>query len=333
MNSSISGEMFRLSLENNIPLDTIVELTDDCNLSCLHCCKVKNQKADILSYEELTDLFNQLAKAGGLYLIFTGGEIFSRPDALKIIRLARQKGFALSLFTNGTLIERTEAEALARLSLQEVHISLYAAAPAVHEKITGVKGSFTRSLKAIKLLKERAVSVKIKSLLMTLNAGEQKKLKQLAGQLGVKIKFDFIVTPRDNGDRRPLAYRLPLPVIRKAFAQGKNFAGSSVGGSFSSDDFFCSAGKNLVTVTAAGKVLPCLQLPIEMGDLRRQSFAEIWSGSQELQNFRKIKLQDLPVCAKCSRYAVCQRCPGIAYLEDGDLFGPANLYCQISGKL
>ena len=57
-----------------------------------------------LSTEEHYRLLDQLADAGCLWLLFTGGEIFARRDFLDIYTYAKQKGFLITLFTNGTLI-------------------------------------------------------------------------------------------------------------------------------------------------------------------------------------------------------------------------------------
>ena len=59
-----------------------------------------------LRTEEHFRLLDELADAGGLWLLFTGGEIFARPDFLEIYLYAKRKGFLITLFTNGTLSPR-----------------------------------------------------------------------------------------------------------------------------------------------------------------------------------------------------------------------------------
>ena len=90
------------------PLSGSLELTFRCNLRCAHCyaaCGHEGipQQAE-LSYAEILNIIDQIAEAGCLWLLLTGGEPLIRPDFVDIYAYAKRKGFLITLFTNATLI-------------------------------------------------------------------------------------------------------------------------------------------------------------------------------------------------------------------------------------
>ena len=89
-----------------------ISVTDRCNFRCLYCMPVAGlqwlPKSDILSYEEIALVVEQLAPLGLKRLRITGGEPTIRPDLHKLIRMLRAIPDIedISLSTNGArLIE------------------------------------------------------------------------------------------------------------------------------------------------------------------------------------------------------------------------------------
>ncbi|GAI49460.1 unnamed protein product, partial [marine sediment metagenome] len=66
-----------------------------------------------LTCKEIFSIFDQIAEAGCLWLLLTGGDPLLRQDFLEIYTYAKKKGFLISLFTNGTLITPRIADHLA----------------------------------------------------------------------------------------------------------------------------------------------------------------------------------------------------------------------------
>jgi len=70
-----------------------ISVTDRCNFRCLYCMPAEGlpwlPKAEILSYEEITDIVGQLAPLGLRRLRVTGGEPTIRPNLEQLIRLLR----------------------------------------------------------------------------------------------------------------------------------------------------------------------------------------------------------------------------------------------------
>jgi radical SAM protein with 4Fe4S-binding SPASM domain len=81
----------------------------------------------------------------------------------------------------------------------------------------------------------------------------------------------------------------------------------------------CQAGTGQAAVTATGDVLPCVVLPVPVGNVRRQRFAEIWNTSPLLRQLRARQgLHGL--CGTCALRERCGGCRAVAWAYTGDCF-------------
>jgi radical SAM protein with 4Fe4S-binding SPASM domain len=79
----------------------------------------------------------------------------------------------------------------------------------------------------------------------------------------------------------------------------------------------CLAGTGVCFVSHKGEVFPCGYLPALAGDLRTQSFAEIWEHSavfNELRNTGNLKGK----CGCCEFRNICMGCRARAFAATGD---------------
>lgn len=317
----------KLTVEKKIPIYTFFEITRRCNLKCRHCYVSKERRRE-LSYREVVSIIDQLKEKNCLILNFSGGEVFMRKDFLDIARYARKNGFAVKIFTNGTLIDSRNADALAQIKPLRVEVTIFSVREEVHDSITGVKGSLKESLEALELLSKRNVRLRIKSTLMQENKDCYKEIISLAESLGAKYQFDLNIIPRFDGLKRALNLRLHGEDISRFL--NDSGIGFDEGASFTRSDIICGAGHNSCAITAYGDLLPCITLPIKLGKLREESFSYLWDNSETLKKLRSIRPADLIECTVCSSSSLCQRCPGLAYLEDGDILGKSQRACELS---
>jgi heme b synthase len=79
----------------------------------------------------------------------------------------------------------------------------------------------------------------------------------------------------------------------------------------------CLAASAVCFISHLGKIQPCGYLPLEAGDLRKQSFEEIWSRSPLFEDLRNLdNLQGK--CGICEFKRVCMGCRARAYGFTGD---------------
>ena len=330
--TSVSAKLNTLSLAGNIPVSVTIELTRRCPLACLHCylpeTRGRAPAGKELSAAGWAAVLRQLARAGGMFLVFTGGEPLLRPDLPELCRLAKALNFDVRVFSTGLGLTPALAGELKKAGVSSFEMSFYGR-PAAHDRVTGLKGSFRRSLAAARLLRRAGLRVKLKAPLMNLNSGQAAWLKGLAAREGFGIAFDPVVAPANDGDRSALKYR--LAGSRLAAAVG-SLAGVPVPvrQEPGAPDFLCGAGRNVCAVGPDGALYPCLQIPVRLGNLAKRSFGDIWKNSPWLKKWRSAGSKDLKGCAGCRDLDFCSRCPGISLLETGDIFAPNAAACAMA---
>jgi len=322
------------ALEEGIPLSVQFDLTYRCNERCVHCYLDHDDHGE-LTTAEVKDVLDQLAGAGTLFLIFSGGELLLRKDFFELLAYARQRGFDVKLKTNAILLGEREADRIRDLGVRQVQISIYSHRSEVHDAITKVPGSLQRSLAAIRFLRGRGLHVLIANVLMRQNAGDYPHVRRLAEEMGVECTIDPTITPKMDGDTSILDLRLSAPQMLRVFTD-KSLAvdGFCVPPSGTVDEEMldarpCSAGHTACYVSPYGDVFPCVQFPLATGNLRRQRFEDVWHRSPQMNDVRAIRMRDLPTCSSCAFMSSCTRCPGLAYME-GNMRGPSSADCEKS---
>jgi radical SAM protein with 4Fe4S-binding SPASM domain len=335
------------TVERHLPWSVHVDLTYRCNERCIHCY-LDHEDHGEMKTDEIKNVLEQLAQSGTLFLTLSGGEIFLRDDLFELLEFARSLHFDISLKTNALLIDAERARKLRALSVRRIQISIYSAEPAVHDAITKVRGSLERTLTAIRFLQAEGLQVKIACPLMKQNLMAYRNVQALAAELGVPYVLDMTITPKMDGDMGLLQLRNPvqdlLPILQDPTLNAPSSSQDSVqaaqlttGSATSSgiesqayEDIPCSAGHNSCYISPYGEVFPCVQMPVATGNLRQQRFEEIWFKSPEMERVRAVRESQLPVCSKCSIRQYCERCPGLAQMEGGDLLGAYERACDLA---
>ena len=330
--TALADAVVERTMARAIPLSVHVDLTMACNERCVHCYRVIEDRRE-LSTSELKALLADLAKAGALYLTFSGGEIFLRPDLFELIAEAKRLRFDLRLKTNALLLTAARARRLRELGVRQVDVSIYSAEPAVHDAVTQVPGSLERSLTAIGHLRAAGVQVKIACPLMRSTVGGYRAVRALAERLGVACGIDPMITAKNDGDRTTVPLRIGRTELAQVLREGaalEPLPSCAPAARDDLDEVACGAGHNAAYVSAYGDVTPCVAMPLVCGNVRETPFAEIWRDSRRMRQVRAIRVRDLHTCAGCAASVFCTRCPGQALVEDGDLYGPSTAACEHS---
>src|ERR1700730_5757877 len=338
--------LIRRTVQRHLPWSVHVDLTYRCNERCIHCY-LDHEDHGEMKTPEIKNVFEQLAESGTLFLTLSGGEIFLRADLFELLEFARLLHFDISLKTNALLIDAGRARTLRELSVRKIQISIYSSEAEVHDAITKVRGSLARTLTAIRFLQAEGLNVKIACPLMKQNLMAYRNVQALAAELGVPYVLDMTITPKMDGDMSLLQLRSStkelLPILQDASLNPRACSPNSLeaetistGNATSSgiessayDDIPCSAGHNSCYISPYGDVFPCVQMPVATGNVRRERFEEIWYHSNEMNRVRGVRESQLPVCSSCTIRSHCERCPGLAQMEGGDLLGAYERACEL----
>ena len=326
------------------PTSGTFELTWRCNLSCAHCYNnlpagdVAARRAE-LTREEHFRILDEVADAGCLWLLYTGGEIFTRRDFLDIYTYAKRKGFLITLFTNGTAITPHIAEFLAEWRPFKIEITLYGRTRETYERFTRVLGSYDRCMRGIRLLVDRGLPLSLKTVVTSVNRVEFSAMRQFAeDELGVKFRFDGMVNARLDGAPGPAALRLkPEEIVALDLADAVRRdewvrvaamplapadANGGVGPLYS-----CGAGVHGFSVDPYGTLRICALSTSDGYDLRSGNFREGWE--QALGRIRSKPATRRTKCTDCALKALCGMCPAMGELEHQDAEAAVEPFCEV----
>ena len=340
-----SLEFHKQVVAQRAPLSGSIELTRRCNMKCTHCYNNldtghRETMLGELTYEEHCRILDEITDAGCLWLLYTGGEIFARPDFLDIYTYAKQKGLLLTLFTNGTLITPTIADYLTAWRPFSIEISIYGRDPDTHDRITGIPGSFERCMKSIRLIMERDLPLILKAMVLTLNKHEIWEIKRFVEEeLGLEFRFDAMLNPRIDCSLSPLAVRLsPLEVVKLDLQDPKRMTGwtefcehfhgpaPKINGHHPL--FTCGGGQNAFAIDPEGKLSPCVLWGESTYDLRQESFRDGWE--KFLLKLTQGEITKKTKCLNCEIKAMCGMCPANGQLEGGGPETPVDFLCQVA---
>lgn len=330
LNDIIYGQLEEVGFENTLPVMVEIELTDKCNLDCIHCSVVPTKQA-ILKTDEFFQIIYQLESIGCFELSFTGGEIFTRKDALDIIGYADRKDFAINLLTSASLLTVEQIEAVTRFRLNNVQVSIYSAIPDVHDSITRVRGAFEKSMRNIELMLSNNIHVTLACVVMNINYLTYKSVQKLARDIGADCTIAYPIRARDDGSTDTFGLRLHNEEVYQLFKENQLRFCKKYERELEAP--ICHAGRVLCSISSRGDVYPCILFPMKVGNLRKKTFEEIWNNSTKLTYFRNLKLKDTYQCKDCKLMEYCPICPGLSLLEEEDFLSPARINCVMADAI
>jgi len=342
---AFSADLHKRQGGERVPLQVSIEVTRRCPLECLHCYNNlpmgdMDAKQREMTKEEHFKVLDELVEMGCFWILYTGGEIFARKDFLEIYTYAKKKGFLITLFTNGTIINEQIADYLVEWPPFAIEITLYGRTRETYEALTMIPGSYDRCLRGVRLLKERGLPLKLKTVATSINKHEVTSMRRFAEEeLGVEFKFDSQINPRIDCSQSPLAVRLtPEEVVALDMAEPK---GMSEYRSLakreqehkrdlaSSDGVYsCGGGMNSFAINAYGQMSICVISQQEAFAVRDSGVKQVWEGS--LLRIRERKRTQMTKCVHCRIRTLCGMCPANGELENGDGESPVEFLCHVA---
>ncbi|HKI26223.1 MAG TPA: radical SAM protein [Candidatus Sulfotelmatobacter sp.] len=342
---TFSADLHQRQAGERVPLQVSIEVTRRCPLECLHCynnlpMNDMEARRRELTKEEHFRVLDELVEMGCFWILYTGGEIFARKDFLEIYTYAKKKGFLITLFTNGTIITEQIADYLAEWPPFAIEITLYGRTRETYEALTMIPGSYDRCLRGIRLLKERGLPLKLKTVATSINKHEVMAMRRFAEEeLGVEFKMDGQINPRIDCSQSPLAVRLtPEEVVALDMAAPK---GRSEYQRLAKHDlenppnlsridtvYHCGGGMTGFALNAYGEMGICVISQQETFTVREAGVRQVWENA--LLRMRSQKRTKLTKCVQCRIQSLCGMCPANGEMESGDRESPVEFLCQVA---
>jgi radical SAM protein with 4Fe4S-binding SPASM domain len=346
--TAVSYGEFSLGLHHHFgdkrtPVDVSIEMTRRCPLDCQHCYNnlpmgdlaARNRELSKQEYEAILD---ELADMGVIWLLFTGGEIFARKDFLEIYTYAKQKGFLITLFTNGILINEKIADYLREFPPFAIEITLYGRTRETYETLTQLPGSYDRCMRGIRILMERGLPLKLKTVGTKVNCHEVIGMRKFAEQeLGVDFKFESLINPRIDCSQAPLRVRLsPEEVVAldlnwpKLAGEYRQLLEQTIAKPAMPEStvYVCGGGVKSFAIDPYGHMSICVISHQETYSIRAGNVREGWE--QFLFKVRQRERTRPTKCDTCRIQSVCSMCPANGELENGDQESPVDFLCEVA---
>jgi len=321
------------------PLSGSMELTDRCNLNCVHCYINQPAADPVASAKELDthawmSVMDQMAEAGTLFLLMTGGEPLLRQDFPEIFTHACRRGMLVTLFSNATMLTPDLADLLAEWGVHSLEVSLYGATRETYEKVTHQPGSYDRCLRGIELALSRGIKTNLKTVLLNTNRHELEAMQTLTEKFGMDFRFDSTLWPRLDGSTANMQYQisnqkmlqidLEDPKRREAWEKtAHEYEGRLIR---AEEIFSCGAGFRSFHIDSQGRMTPCMMVRKPAYDILSMGFSEAWA---RIGQVRELKREMRTSCETCAAGTLCTQCPGWSLALSGDYESINPEICEI----
>jgi len=336
------------------------EITRSCNLYCAHCRGSASPASysGELTTDECFRLVDQILEVGRPIIILTGGEPLVRSDVLQIAKYAVKKGLRVVMGTNGTLITEEMAWKLKGVPISRLGISLDFPTPELQDEFRGQTGAFAAVMSGIANAHKAGIEVQINSTITKLNVNCLEELLALTLKVGAVAFHPFMLVPTGRGkglesvELPPEQYEKTLNwiydkqlewgdklffkptdvphylrVVKQRQKKDERNDSKAAHGHHPANVITrgCLAGTGFCFISYQGKLKGCGYLDVEAGDIRNESFSEVWANSplfSQLRDLSNLKGK----CGVCEYKRICGGCRARAYEATGDYL-EAEPYC------
>ncbi|WP_235298419.1 SPASM domain-containing protein [Portibacter marinus] len=297
----------RKATQWGMPFTISVEPTTACNLRCPECPSglrafsrpTGNLKEDFFK-DTIEELYHDL-----MYLIFYfQGEPYINPKFLDMVNYAHQKGIYTITSTNGHFLNDENARKTIESGLDRIIISVDGTTQEVYEQyrkegsLANVLAGTRNLVKWKKKLKASNPHIIFQFLVVKPNEHQIPEIYRLAKEVGVdEVKLKTAqVYEYENGN--PLIPSIDKYARYRQKANGKYEVKNELLN-------HCWRLWQSCVITWDGMVVPCCfdkDATYKLGDLKEQSFSELWQGDAYQQFRSQILLgrDQIEICTNCT---------------------------------
>jgi radical SAM protein with 4Fe4S-binding SPASM domain len=269
---------------------------------------------------------------------------------MEIARYAVNKGLRVVMGTNGTLITEEMAAKLKEVPVSRLGISLDFPVAEFQDNFRGQAGAFDAVMSGITNARRAGIEIQVNSTISKLNVDYLDELLDLSLGVGAVAFHPFMLVPTGRGkglesvelppekyeqtlhwiydkqvelgDRmffKPTDVPHYMRVVQQRQKQERRVKAEEASGYNPANAITrgCLSGTGFCFISHLGKVKGCGYLDVEAGDIRKESFAQVWANSplfHELRDLSRLKGK----CGTCEYKRICGGCRARAYEATGD---------------
>lgn len=302
------------------------ELTDSCNLNCLHCgSNCQSSNIQFLDFNLIKKTLDEVADAydtSDIWIELTGGEPALFPDLPEVIRYSKKLGFQCGMTSNGTLITEELAKKIADAGLDTIAVSIDGFEES-HEEFRNRKGCFEKALCGIDNLRKVGIQAEALTVIHKKNFDELEDLFEFLSDNYFYswrlVNIEPIGRAKTNNELLLDAGEMEqlLDFIQEKRLHQKNSMNVSFGCSHFLPTkyehevrdwyFHCLAGIEVASVMVNGDICSCLDIErrpeLVQGNVKVDDFIDVWEN--KFIPFRSDRTQKSRICASCKDRKIC----------------------------
>lgn len=294
------------------------DVTFRCNFKCGYCSvdKMVDAGKKELSTEECINLVRDAGKAGVWILGITGGEPLLRPDLPIIIKEAKKAGLNVNINTNASMLKR-KAQELVDSGLDAITVSVESHNAEIHNEIRAFQQSFQLILEGIAELKRLRTGRKPYIMVRTIITKRNYRIldefigywKQYADDIIIQPLHDGYASsffiPHNNAlrfssnDEEEFREYYATMVKKHKFLNNAYYTGIPdflFKPNEQRQRYHCFVSFFELQLDAYGDIVSCSEFIKKFGNIREKGLMDIWSHSQEIQQFRETISQGKQGC-------------------------------------
>lgn len=308
------------------PLNATIQITDKCNLNCVHCHR-DSKNTNTIDLPTFKVLVSELRKLNVFNINISGGEPLLVPELVEMVRDIDRKGMKITMSTNGLLLDANIVKKLYAAGLKQIQLSVDSSDSGIHNVIRRSKNSFKQLMKNIPILIQNDIIFTIVTTLIDQTPEDYAKIIDLAYSLGASAHKTNTLIPSDNNLNnlsKLRSFRLISEFINIWKKKKRQYEGKMA---LMAETMFniqlgekylnppeapelvkigCPAGVLTCAINQKGDVLPCpFFSQISFGNIYQKSFRKIWD-NEEMKQFRERK--NFNICGYCKNKENCGGC-------------------------
>lgn len=322
-------------------------LTQRCNLECAHCYIAAGPGASAdgeLTTAECLRIADEILQINpNPMFILSGGEPLLREDLTTIAAHAVAGGATVVVGTNGTLLTDEKIDELKAAGVSGVAVSVESLQPSYHDRFRRGHGSLEATREAVARLAARRLDFVIQTTLTRGNRDELPELVAWAAEQGAVSFNAYFLVPTGRGARMgELTPDENEALLEQLVDLHVEYLGRMMVRSKCAPQFMrlvyerapespilnyatrCPCGVQYCRVTPDGKLTACPYLPTPAGDLRAQSFRDLWTEAPLFQEIRSGHLEGK--CGRCGYRELCGGCRASAFASSDSVLA-SDLSC------
>ena len=348
----ITEYLHRKASITKTPISGTFELLPLCNMDCKMCyIKMSKEKqesiARLRTNEEWIELAKKARERGMLFLLLTGGEPFLAKNFKDLYIELHKMGFCISINSNGTMIDEDVISWLKHYPPMRINMTLYGGSDETYGRLCNNPKGFTQVTKALSLLKENNIQVKLNCSVTPYNKDDLKQMIDFAEEHDLVIQATSYMFPPLRKDETKIGqndrftaqdaalYGAYISAYSNGFDRFKEYIESGQLALYDADDdcgvvegdhMRCRAGITSFWMTWEGKMLPCGMIPDKGKDPWEVGFDKAWENAKNI-----VSEITLPVkCAGCGKKDECRACAAMVYTETGTYDKVPQYRCEMT---